>query len=434
MLEKFSFYIIPSLITFIGITYIQSKILNKGVNLKSYRVYISLIIFTILSTLNQLYVSGFIKFIINTILITIVSYITYSENINKTFVAVIMEQILYFFGELSLVLIILLLGINLNLILASSVYFIFFNVIIALIAVLIYYIPFVNKSINKLMVFLSNFGVIKKYIISFIFFITLNVFIMLIYFSSDNKNIILINALFILIYSAIIYFLIKEKNDNVKFKQENKMLLDSLNDYEKMLDYQRINNHENKNQLLVIKSMISKNNKKALDYLDEIIDEKRKDDEGLYTYAKIIPEGGLQGLIYQKMLKMKENNIKINLDVDNKLRKVSFDNISSKTNYDLCRVVGIILDNAIEEVMNLKDKEILVYMHKEDNYFVIEVSNKCKNIPDLSKLDEKGYTTKSNGHGYGLSLLKDIVSKNNLIVNERSINKDIFTQIIKIKM
>jgi len=201
-----------------------------------------------------------------------------------------------------------------------------------------------------------------------------------------------------------------------------------------MLDYQRVNNHENKNQLLVIRSMISKNNKKALEYLDEIITEKRKDDEGLYTYAKIIPEGGLQGLVYQKMLKMKENNITVNLNVDKKIRKVNFDNLSSKTNYDLCRIVGVILDNAIEEVVKLKEKEIVISMYKDEISFVIEVSNKCKTIPDLSKLDEKGYTTKTKGHGYGLSLLKEIIENNKQFINERSLNKDIFTQIIKIKM
>lgn len=225
-----------------------------------------------------------------------------------------------------------------------------------------------------------------------------------------------------------------EKNENIKFKEENKNLLDNLNEYEKMLDYQRVANHENKNQLLVIKSMINKNNKKLHGYIDEVIKEKREDNETLYTKAKRIPSGGLQGLIYQKMLHMQEESINIDLNVSTEIRKINFSSLNTKTNYDICRIVGIIIDNAVDETLKIEDREISISMYKEDNEFIIEVSNKCKDLPDLDKIDNKGYTTKEKGHGYGLSLLKDICDNNKDIVNERKIVGNIFQQIIKIKM
>jgi len=73
-------------------------------------------------------------------------------------------------------------------------------------------------------------------------------------------------------------------------------------------------------------------------------------------------------------------------------------------------------------------------MYKEGYNFIIEVGNKCKEVPDLDKIDNKGYTTKEKGHGYGLSLVKDICSKSENISNERKIIGDIFIQIIKIKL
>ena len=202
-----------------------------------------------------------------------------------------------------------------------------------------------------------------------------------------------------------------------------------------MLDYQRVNNHENKNQLLVIKSMIEKKDKKLMDYINEIIKEKREDNEIVYNMAKRIPSGGLQGLIYQKMLLMQEKNIEISLDINNKVRKIDFEKLSAKMNYDICRIVGIIIDNAIEETVKFdkKEREIIISMYIDDD-FIIEVSNRIKDDIDLNKIYEKGYTSKKKGHGYGLSLLKKIVDENEQIRNEVKIVNNIFTQIVKIKM
>ena len=135
------------------------------------------------------------------------------------------------------------------------------------------------------------------------------------------------------------------------------------------------------------------------------------------------------------MLLMQENNIEIILDINSKVRKIDFGNLSSKMNYDICRIVGIIVDNAIEETkkFNKKEREIIISMYV-DSLFFIEISNRIKDDVDLNKIYEKGYTNKEKGHGYGLSLLKKIVNENDNIINEVSITNNIFTQIIKIKM
>lgn len=435
MIENILNYVLPCSINMITVLYIQKSILNKKLDFKDYRLYLGMFFLIICSIFNYIFVSGFVRIITSIIIFTIIFQFVFREKIYTIFSISVFQQIILFIAELACAIIFSIFKINMLTLSSSSfVNLLILNIIISILAVVIYKIKFVTNTCDKLLTYLNKFNGIKKLVIVFIFFITMNVLLMLMYFSNDNKYIVLINSIFIVMYSVIIYMLIVEKNETIKYKEQNEALLDNLSDYEKMLDYQRVSNHENKNQLLVIRSMISKNNTKALDYLDEIITEKRNDDEGLYTYAKTIPEGGLQGLVYQKMLKMKENDIKINLNVDRKIRKFNFDNIPSKTNYDLCRIVGIILDNAIEEVIKLKDREILISMYKDKDYFIIEVSNKCDTIPDLSKLDEKGYTTKTEGHGYGLCLLKEIIENNNLFINKRNVNKDIFTQIIKIKM
>ena len=306
---------------------------------------------------------------------------------------------------------------------------------ICLTSIVLINITFLKIICKKLINYITKIEEYNKYLILLIFIFTINILLSFIYTYSLDNQVLVTNLIFIIIYSYIIAMLLNEKNRNHVFKEENQMLLSNLNEYEKMLDYQRVNNHENKNQLLVIKSMIEKNSNNIAEYIDEIIKEKREDNEIVYNKAKRIPSGGLQGLIYQKMLLMQEKSIEVKLDINHEIRKIDFGNLSSKMNYDICRIVGVIIDNAIEEATKFhkKDREIIISMYLDD-VFIIEISNRIKDDIDLSKIYEKGYTNKEKGHGYGLNLLKKIIDENDKLNNEVKIINNIFTQIIKIKM
>lgn len=435
MLEAVQRYFFPCLLNIISGVYIFGVITNRKLDLKNYRLYLGLLVSFLLIIFCYVFINSFIRFFVITFILFVIMLYVYRSNIKMTFIGIFIEQSLMLISEIIFTfLAIIIFGLDKNYLVNEVKGAIITNVGISIICIMIANIKFIKNKYPKLLRMFENISSQTVYVFILFVIFTMNILLILVYSDISIVTLLVINTIFIIIYTAIILVALNEKSENVKFKKENEMLLDNLNQYEKMLDYQRASNHENKNQLLVIKEMIGKNNKKVLNYLDEVIKEKRKDSEELYAYAKIIPEGGLQGLIYQKMLKMKENNIKIDLNIDRGISKINFDSMSSKTKYNLCRAIGIILDNAIDEVLNLFEKEILIIMYSEDNQFVVEVTNKCKNIPDLSKIDEKGYTTKSYGHGYGLSLLKDIILKNDDITNERFINKDIFTQIIKIKM
>ena len=208
--------------------------------------------------------------------------------------------------------------------------------------------------------------------------------------------------------------------------------MNSLHQYEDMVDRQRVDNHENKNQLLIIKSMITKKDKDVIKYIDTIVKDQKEDDESLYTRVMTIPSGGLQGIIYQKMLVMKDEHIKFNLDVGRGVRDYGLDKLSIEDNYRLCKIIGVFLDNAIEESRNISDKCIMISLYA-DTDLVIEVSNKFEGKLDIDRMDESGYTTKGDGHGYGLTLVKKILSETDTFENTRSVKRNIFKQVIRIK-
>lgn len=436
MLEAIRMYFLPCLITSLTALYLQSKILDVKLKFKSHKFYFSIMILTFLSIINNIIINNFFSFFTMTIIVSGVGYFIYKRPLYMIITASFIQQILLFISEVMYMIVFSILSINmLNLSRNNLSFLIIINLLISLTAIIISKAKIIKIIIEKIVLVIENLNNKNLYLTLLMFIITLNFLLTSNYITEKNISIIVVNVFFIVIYSIILFVFILEKNKNIIYLKENKILLSNLNEYEKMLDYQRVNNHENKNQLLVIKSMVERNDKKTIEYINEIIKEKREDNELIYTKAKRIPSGGLQGLVYQKMLAMQENYINVILDVSSNVRKIDFSNLSSKMNYDICRVMGIILDNAIEETIKFhrKEREIVISMYI-DELFVIEVSNRIKDNVDLDKIYEKGYTNKEKGHGYGLSLLKKIVDENTNVINELKITNDIFTQIIKIKM
>lgn len=424
MLETLKIYFLPGMINTLIALYVILKISKCSFKL-SFDSIIYIFLWIILSVVNHVYCFSPIKFFSSTLINILFATIILKSNINIIIVSSILEQFLLFFSEIIYFFILFLFFGNIN-VLINNTYI--GTIIICLICVLLININFIQKIYDKILSFTFN---VNKYFILLILVVTVNILLSSVY----NGNNMYGNLFFMILYTYIVYMFLYEKNKNDIYEKENKNLIENLNEYEKMLDYQRVNNHENKNQLLVIKSMVEKKDENTIDYINEIIKDKREDNDILYTKAKRIPSGGLQGLIYQKMLLIQEKGINIVLDVSTKVRKIDLLNISPRMNYDICRIVGIILDNAIEETekVNKKDKEILIYMYIDD-YFNIEISNHFVGNIEIDKIFNKGYTTKGNGHGYGLELLRKIVASNDNITNEIKIVNDLFVQIVKIKM
>ena len=113
-----------------------------------------------------------------------------------------------------------------------------------------------------------------------------------------------------------------------------------------------------------------------------------------------------------------------------------FDSKDIKT-YDLCRIVGILLDNAIDAAEECTRKIINIKLINERkakrNVIIIENTYREKNL-DIDKIFEKGYSTKmneSNTHGLGLWTVRKILKSNNNL-NLYTAKKELFCQQLEI--
>ena len=140
----------------------------------------------------------------------------------------------------------------------------------------------------------------------------------------------------------------------------------------------------------------------------------------------------IYNLINNKYLEAKKDGININVGV-----YVDLNVLKIKT-YELCRVLGILIDNAIEATKECDNKEISIKFIKDkyNNRNLVIIENPYKNtLLDLSKLKQKGFTTKKDKkrHGLGLWRVNRIVAKNdNLRLTTSKEDNKIFKQQLEI--
>ena len=136
----------------------------------------------------------------------------------------------------------------------------------------------------------------------------------------------------------------------------------------------------------------------------------------------VINSPAIYSLLTSKYHKANDLGIKINIEIFMDLSKVNM-NI-----YEFSRILGILLDNAIEAANECDEKIVNIEFRNDyktnKQLAIIKNTYKNKDI-DMSKIFEKGYSTKENkkDHGLGLWEVNQILRKNNNLV-ELLTNKD----------
>ena len=414
--------------------YIWYKLLGKKIDFKDYKLYFTFLATISFILLNYYYTNFFIKILIETLILMVCNKIIFKVNNEQVVVSTFIGQLIINISDIILLLIfVFVFRMDSSYIYSNMFGTLLGNIAVSLIAILICNLKCISSIYNKLIRVTSKIKFFDLIFFGCLLIITVNLIFAFVYYKGNNIVSIIVNIILLLIYFYIVYKAISEKNNSMIVQAENDSLINNLQQYEDMVDRQRVDNHENKNQLLIIKNMIKKNDKDVVKYIETIVKDQMEDDEVLYTRVMTIPSGGLQGIIYQKMLVMKDEHIKFSLDVGRGVREIELNKLSMDDNYRLCKIVGVFLDNAIEESRKIDDKCIMISLFVDEGDLVIEVSNKFEGKIDVDKLDESGYTTKGDGHGYGLSLVKKILSETDVFENERSIKRNVFKQIIKIK-
>ena len=144
---------------------------------------------------------------------------------------------------------------------------------------------------------------------------------------------------------------------------------------------------------------------------------------------KYIKVQGLKAILSTKLIKASSMNIDISVHIVEDIDYIYMNII------DLCRIIGILMDNAIEAARECEAPQIFIVVANKNDYVVIAVHNNFfGDKPLIHKIYKEGFSTKGGGRGVGLHTVKNIIDTKyeNVFLNT-SIEGNMFIQEIWIK-
>lgn len=137
-----------------------------------------------------------------------------------------------------------------------------------------------------------------------------------------------------------------------------------------------------------------------------------------------IEDPAIRSIFTTKLLLAQEKNISVQLEINELIQlPTSIDPVI------LVRILGILLDNAIEELSILKQGtlEIAIFSLNQDYVFIIQNTARM-NIEPLHQLRINGFSTKGNHRGIGLNTVDTLVHQVPSLLLETIIDNHLFTQ------
>ena len=233
-------------------------------------------------------------------------------------------------------------------------------------------------------------------------------------------------AVFLILY----YFYIEQQAKYEKLNNKYDTLFNYVQNFENWIDDEQMYRHELKNNLSIIRNMTK--NKKIIQKIEKmkkfsiIIDEQAIED------LRNIPKGGLKGLIYYKVALAKNKKVKMVVEVSPKVKRL-LKKLSESHLRQLCIVLGIYLDNALEAAEETKKTQVTLEVYEVRGDINFTISNTYKDLISLKDMKRKSFTTKGENHGKGLYYVGKILQKEKWLQTDQIFLNNYFIQKISIK-
>lgn len=185
------------------------------------------------------------------------------------------------------------------------------------------------------------------------------------------------------------------------------MLAEEVTGVKLIVESLRANTHEFLNKLHVILGLLH------IGEIDEakkyIVNVTERQQQIISMVMKKLKDPTVAGLILGKLSRAKELGIKVEVDEATNLN-LHHKNISSNA---LITIIGNILENSLEAVSksNVKEKVVKLKVEEMEDQIEIEIKDNGVGIEEeyISRIFEKGYTTKLESEGVGLNTVNKTI-------------------------
>lgn len=233
------------------------------------------------------------------------------------------------------------------------------------------------------------------------------------------------------IFSLIAYFIISFISfTKINQLEETEMNLQETKLYNKTLTILHNNirsfRHDFANIVSGIGGYVQTNDLEGLkNYYSQLLEDCQNTNNLSALTPELINNPAIYNVLATKYHKADEQGIKINLEVflDLNTLKIKI--------YDFTRILGILMDNAIEATKECNEKVINLIIRNEQNknrqVVIIENTYKNKDV-NLDLIFDKGVTSKPGNTGLGLWKVREILKKNENLNLFTTKNNEYFRQ------
>lgn len=218
-----------------------------------------------------------------------------------------------------------------------------------------------------------------------------------------NENLFLLLILFSLIVNS--FFMIKDAYYMIREKNQYNTLKESLGQVEKLNITLRGQRHDFMNHLQVVYGLMDMDEyTSAKEYIEKVFNDIQKVNKVLRTSKPAV-----NALLQAKVLFAEKRGINIKLFITSQLKELKI------PEWEFCRIIGNIIDNAIYALLEVQgEKNIEVYIFEDLKAYGFKIKNNGPEIDEktVKKIFEPGFTTKGeNGDGMGLAITKEILEQ-----------------------
>lgn len=307
-------------------------------------------------------------------------------------------------------------------------------IILFIAIVVVFYKKFLLHYTDKI-----RLSMLSQILLSLILIITFLVFYTLIFIPAEKGDIQIstINLMTLFVYflimigltSVLLRTISKENLLNQKMieQQQFTQYMHALEQVNREMQTFR---HDYANILLSLRGYIEQEDLVGLRkyFNDQIIKEEQRTlfKNQMFSQLENLEMIEIKGLIATKLLIADEYHIPMNIEIPDTIHDIAMDRIH------LSRILGILLDNAIEASTSLDDPKINLAFIAMTNNVVIVIENKTtSDIVNSKHLFEEQYSTKGENRGIGLYNLRKILSNyDNVTLNSRIENHWFIHEII----
>jgi Signal transduction histidine kinase regulating citrate/malate metabolism len=234
-----------------------------------------------------------------------------------------------------------------------------------------------------------------------------------------------------MIYLKLLFRTIALK-EHLQYQETEKMNLQLYNqDISKNLQEIREMKHDLKNIFLTMGEYVARSEDKELkEYYYENIasfagQEIRRND--LYVNLQNLQNESIKAFLYYKILQGYDSEVDMQLETALDHSVIPFVTDFS----DIIRILGIFLDNAIEESLQVQQSFVKVVVKEQEGQMSISVKNKVRESVIINGI-HKGLSSKGLGRGAGLAIVEKLVGKHSDILWNSYFQEDVFVQSISI--